>query len=352
MQVPLRIGVIGVPYFTGGGTLSRALVKFLESTEHEVLSFDYFYLGPHTQLQRLIRRLLGWQFGQRYRQWLIQNEFQSLVENVRQARCDVVIAVEQGEILLHDLHGARKVFYANAPTGHEVYFQLVKRPKPFDWEAYRTACKEEVEYYEAADVVIFCWNTHVEYVKQHVYQGDNIVAHPDLGWYGCEPRPQRAQYEYPPFIAYMGAINAYWNNADLLSRLAHETHYAVHLYGPNASPAELGSNYQGFADSTDILCNYQFGLHTATSDLVRRYGFASKVMTYLSYGLPTFSPEWQLLSHQLDGVIPYNEGNFPSLLESATEPDRWQELADAAYEQARKLEWCNVLQPLLPLLRE
>lgn len=347
----MRIAVVGVPYFTGGGTLTHALVRFLQSAEHEVLCFNYYYAGPHTQLQRLIRRALGWRLGQRYRQWLIQKEFHSLVENVREARCDAVIAVEQGEILLHDLGGARKIFYANAPTGHEAYFQLAKRPGSFDWEAYRTACKKEVEYYQAADVVIFCWNTHAEYVKQHLYQGDNIVLHPGLGWYGCEPQAQRAQYGYPPFIAYVGAITAYWNNAELLSRLSHDCLYAIHCYSPNAPPAELGLNYQGFADSTDILCNYQFGLHTATRDLVRCYGFASKVMTYLSYGLPAFSPEWQLLSHQLRGVIPYNEDTFTSLLESALEPARWQELADMAYEQAQELEWSKVLGPLLSLLR-
>ena len=351
MITTLRIGVIGVPYPTGAGTLTRALVKFLRQTEHEVLAFDYYYAGPHTRRQRLIRRALGWRLGLRYRQWLIRREFRSLVENAREAQCDAVIAVEQGEILLHDLGGARKIFYANAPTGHEAYFQLAKRPGPFDWEAYRTACQKEIEYYQASDVVIFCWNTHAEYVKRYVYQGSNVVLHPGLGWYGCKPQARRAQYSYPPFIAYLGAITAYWNNAELLSRLSRDSLYAIHCYSPTAPPVGLGLHYQGFAKSLDILCNYQFGLHTATSDLVRRYGFASKVMTYLSYGLPTFSPEWQLLSHQLRGVIPYNEESFSALLEDAVEPARWQELADMAYEQAQELEWSRVLEPLLSLLR-
>lgn len=345
----MRIAVVGVPYFAGGGTATRALVKFLQSTEHEVLHFDYYYLGPHTWLQNFIQRSLRWRLGLRYKKWLIRNEFESIVEAVKNARCDVVIAVEQGEILLQNLNGARKIFYAQAPTSHEIYFKLAKYMGAFDWQVYRTTCKNEVEFYRASDSVIFAWNTHAEYVKHYVYQGNNIVLHPDLGWYGCTPQKQRAKFGYPPFIVYMGVITAYWNNAKLLSNLAHSVPYAVHCYGSDMPPAKLELSFQGFADSVDILCNYQFGLHTASCDLVRRQGLASKVLTYLSYGLPSFSPEWQLMSHQLHGVIPYNVSNFPSLLESYLEPTRWQEMADAAYEQAQELEWSKVLQPLMSL---
>lgn len=312
--------------------------------------FNNYYLGPHTAFQKRIRRLLGWRWGLRYRERIIRRNFQTLLDNVRQSRCDVIIAVEQGEILLYDLGGARKIFYANAPTCHEVYFQFARSSRPFDLEAYQTACEKEVAYYQAADAVIFCWNTHVDYVEKHVYQGSNIVRHPRLGWYGCEPQSKRAQYGYPPLIAHVGLVTASWNNAELLQRLDRSVPYAINFYGKYPIPADLKLRYQGFAESLDVLSHYQFGLHSATKDLVRRFGFASKLMTYLSYGLPSFSPEWQMVSHQLEGVIPYNEENFEELLENATKPARWQELADMAYEQAQELEWSKVLQPLLPLL--
>ena len=346
----MRIGIVGVPYFTGGGTITRPLQKFLRKADHEVVLFNDYYLGPHTTIQKQIRRLLGWRLGLRYRERIIRRDFQTLLDNVRQARCDVIITVEQGEILLHDLLGARKIFYANAPTGHEVYFQLAKSSGPFDLEAYRTACEKEIAYYQASDAVIFCWNTHVDYVEKHVYQGDNIVRHPRLGWYGCDPQSQRAQYGYPPLIAHVGLVTAYWNNVELLQRLVRSLPYAINFYGKYPIPADLELRYQGFAESLDVLRHYQFGLHSATKDLVRRYGFASKLMTYLSYGLPALSPEWQLVSHQLEGVMPYNEDNVGELLDDAAEPTRWQELADMAYEQAHELEWNKVLEPLLDLI--
>lgn len=346
----MRIGIVSVPYHTGGGAITRPLDTFLRAAGHEVLLYNDFYLGPHTALQERIRRLLGWRWGLRYRKWLIQRDFQLLLDNVRKASCDVIIAVEQGQILMHDLGKARKIFYANAPTGHEVYFQFATSPQPFDLEAYQKACAKEIDYYRASDVVIFCWNTHVDYVEKHVYQGRNIVRHPGLGWYGCDPQSQRARYNYPPLIAHIGAVTAHWNNVELLQKLARDIPYAVNFYGKYPIPTELRLRYQGFAKSLDVLDQYQFGLHSATKDLVRRYGFASKLMTYLSYGLPSFSPEWQLVSHQLGGVIPYNEGNFSDLLENAAKPAHWQELADMAYEQAQELEWRKVLQPLLSLL--
>ena len=346
----MRVGIVAVPYFTGGGTITRPLERFLRANEHDVVIFNDYYLGPHTRLQKRLQKLLGWRRGLQYREWFIRREFQILLNSVRRVRCDVIIAVEQGEILLHDLGEARKIFYANAPTGHEVYFQFARSPHPFDLEAYLTACAKEIAYYQASDAVIFCWNTHAEYIQEHVYKGNNIVRHPSLGWYGNDPQPHRAKYSYPPLIAYVGLVTAYWNNAELLKRVVNSLPYSINFYGKYPVPAELGLRYQGFAESLDVLCQYQFGLHSATKDPVRRYGFASKLMTYLAYGLPAFSPEWQLVSHQLEGVIPYSEENIGSLLEELIDPNRWQELSNDAYKQAKHLEWGKVLAPLLDLL--
>lgn len=346
----MRICTVCVPYQTGGGTITKPLTCFLRKAGHDVIQHNYYYLGTNTFLQKKIRQLLGWRLGLIYRDWLIQRELRYLINNIREARFDVIIAIEQGEILLHDFGDAKKIFYANAPTGHEVYFNLARSQKPFDLSAFKKACKKEVAYYKASDFILFCWNTHGEYVRDKVYQGNNIIDHPGLGWYGCDPQQKRAQYNYPPLLAYTGLVTAYWNNAALLSRLVSKVPYAINIYGSHQPPPELGLRYQGFAESLDVLCHYQFGLHTATDDLVRQYGFASKLMTYLSYGLPSFSPEWQLVSNQLRGVIPFTEENFKELLEDAAKPAKWLELSDMAYEQAHALEWAKVLEPLNDLL--
>jgi hypothetical protein len=292
---------------------------------------------------------LGWRLGLHYKEYLVAEELRAIVEGIRQAHCDVVIAVENGEVLLRDLGCARKIFYANAPAAPEIYSAARQANGNFDWDDYERRCRKEIEYYAAADVVIFCWNTHAEFVKQYIYSGTNVLPHPGLGWFGCEPQKKRSSYRYPPFIAYMGLTNASWNNSAMLAKLSGDLPYVIHCFGFQP-PQDSLLNYQGFADSTDVLSRYQFGLHTATTDKGRRFGFASKVMTCLSYGLPVLSPKWQLLSQQLRGVISYEEATIESLIEHAAEPDNWAKLADAAYDQAQELSWNKVFKPLLPML--
>ena len=50
----MRIGIVGVPYPTGGGVLTKAVAKFLATTAHEVRCFDNYYLGPHTPFQKRV----------------------------------------------------------------------------------------------------------------------------------------------------------------------------------------------------------------------------------------------------------------------------------------------------------
>jgi hypothetical protein len=96
----------------------------------------------------------------------------------------------------------------------------------------------------------------------------------------------------------------------------------------------------------DVLTNYQFGLNTLSKDIFRQNHFSSRVLAYLSYGLPVLSPDWMKFSTTLKGVLPYNEDNFLEVVEEYSEYEKWAKLSDAAYQQALELDWREVLKPL------
>ena len=98
-----------------------------------------------------------------------------------------------------------------------------------------------------------------------------------------------------------------------------------------------------------LLQGYAFGLNATSTDPLRLAGFSSKVLSFLSAGLLTFSPDWQTFSHQVAGVVPYMVEKFVDLAKMYHDPERWQLLSDAAYEQANNLVWDKVLQPFLNL---
>jgi hypothetical protein len=66
--------------------------------------------------------------------------------------------------------------------------------------------------------------------------------------------------------------------------------------------------------------------------------------------LPVLSVDWLQFSHELKGVLPFNKENFLEIIDSNSEPEKWEKLSNAAYEQAIELDWNKVLVPLENLL--
>ena len=90
----------------------------------------------------------------------------------------------------------------------------------------------------------------------------------------------------------------------------------------------------------------QFGLITITKEKLRRSSFSSKHLEYLSYGLPVLTPEWRQDILLKDVSIYFNEDNFLGLIKKYSNPERWQQMSDACYRQAKLWKWENVLKPL------
>jgi hypothetical protein len=148
----------------------------------------------------------------------------------------------------------------------------------------------------------------------------------------------------------MGLIE-YWSNPSLLIELTRRSPFPLHVYGKINVPLPGVEHFGYVEDEWELLRKYHLGLNTVSMDPLRKTGFSSKVLTYLSLGMPVISSDWQNFSHQVSGVVPYKLENFVELVERHHDPLVWQELSDQAYAEAQELHWDKILAPFLDLLR-
>jgi hypothetical protein len=211
--------------------------------------------------------------------------------------------------------------------------------------AYLQLRSMELEEYVKSDYVAFHWENYTRYVQQHIYNGKNIFI---LNW-GCTPKEKRAHYQNPPRIVFLGLLKGYWVNLPLLTRLSKK--YPIDVYGGPPPPKKLGLRYKGYAPSTDVLSDYQFGLVTISDDPLRRQSFSSKHLEYMNYGLPVLTPQWRSDPKLRHISIYYDENNFLEKVHEFSKRDKWQQMSDSCYNQAQEWRWSRNLRPLLAILR-
>ncbi len=239
-----------------------------------------------------------------------------------------------------------KIFSWESMGADEAYFAS-NSGRSFDPDFIRNYRDIELEICKSSDYVIFPWETTENYVRKNIYDGDNFLTLR----YGCHPQDKTAAHFFPASITSVGGLGAYWSNLTLLSYLTRLSPYAIDVYGNPPPDKKYKLNYKGFAPSLAILYKYQFGLNTISTDPFRQNHFSSRILTYLSYGLPVLSPDWMQLSHQLKGCIPYNENNFIDLVNKFSDKTLWDKLSKEAHSQACELDWKNTLKPLETLIQ-
>jgi hypothetical protein len=225
-----------------------------------------------------------------------------------------------------------------APLAEELFYG-----GEIDQAHYDALVRFEVQVYQAADYLSFHWHTYAEFVKSHKYNGDNFV---DLG-FGIEQKSLRAHYAEKPRIVFLGYLGGYWINSALLAELSEL--YEIDVYGGPRVPG-VKLNYKGYAPTSEILSEYQFGLITITDDPLRKIGFSAKHIEYFSYGLPVLVPEWRDDALLAPGSIPYNAKNFLTQIQKYSTREEWQEKSSAALDIAKALDWSEVFKPLIPIL--
>jgi hypothetical protein len=104
--------------------------------------------------------------------------------------------------------------------------------------------------------------------------------------------------------------------------------------------------------TTGILVGFQLGLVTISRDKLRRSGFSSKHLEYISYGLPVLTPEWRE-DPLLDAVsIKYNESNFLDKIWEYSDRAKWESMSERCYQQSLKWTWEKQLKPMLEVLQK
>ncbi|WLW50652.1 glycosyltransferase [Streptomyces sp. YU58] len=236
---------------------------------------------------------------------------------------------------------ARTLYDAPAPWADEVFFdgRLSARQ-------HAKLRRLETGILESVDHLALHWESYARYaVERYGISGRNLMP---LN-FGCTPAHQRAEFADPPRVVYLGNTSAGFNDPSLLARLSAQYPHIDVFGGPPPDPA-LGLNYLGYAPSLDVLSNYQLGLVTCSKDPLRRDGFSSKHVQYLSYGLPVLVPSWRRHLDLLRGSVVYTEEAFRSAVEGMSDERRWQSASDEAYAQAQRLSWDETLRPLEQLL--
>ncbi|MBI4317903.1 MAG: hypothetical protein HY675_05385 [Chloroflexi bacterium] len=345
----MRIAVVGPTGFGGGQNATHAILRFLQSHNYDVVFFDDRIDSPPPRWWRGYHRLRRMLFREGPARDVIQNQ---IADTIRAGGFTTVIGVQAGDVLLRDLP-CRKIFFCRAPAAHELYFKLAQWTlDPSDRiRAVETSRRRELEVFRSSDHVTIAWKTYEDYIRRYVYDGPNIVSHPRGGWTGCYPRRERASFNGPPALVYLGGLGKYYNNMELLARLSSSLPYSLDVYGSRPPGKGHSLRYAGPMQDTDSqLTKYQFGINTVSRELLRRQGFSSKIFMYLSYGLPCLFAEWEEFPHELGGCVPYNEANIEGVIERFSERRAWEELSDQAYAQSQELSWDKVLEPLLDLL--
>ena len=325
----------------GGSEKTRMLSAFLKSIGHQVKVITF----PGTIAEKT------WDYYQRAREHLVgyDEEHQMkkaadfLEKRIRKMGCEALICVEtQFSYVLTRNLSCLKIFSCEALVAEELYFS-----KNFtDLNRFRKLREMELEIMMKSDYVLLPWETTENYVRKYLWQGNNLVTIR----HGCNPSKKRASYFFPPSIVSLGNSACYWSNRELLSSLTRSSPYCIDAYGQYTPPSKFAINFKGLAPSMDVLSKYQFGLNTISKDIFRQNHFSSRVLAYLSYGLPVLSPDWMKFSNALKGVLPYNEDNFLKVIDENSDLEKWTSISDAAYKQARELDWNITLKPLEKLL--
>ncbi|GGD82570.1 hypothetical protein [Caballeronia grimmiae] len=229
--------------------------------------------------------------------------------------------------------------------------QILDLPSPFAEEmmfggeftqaGYDKLREVEVASYTAADYLSFHWHTYADYVRQKKYNGNNFLPIT----YGTHKKTLQARYSEQPRIIFLGYLGGYWVNLPLLSRLC-KLYPNLDVYGGPEPAASLGINYKGYAPSTDVIAEYQFGLITISDDELRQHSFSSKHLEYISYGLPVLTPAWRQDAALDDSSIYYTADNFIEQVERASTREAWESLHAAALRDAARFSWDNALKAL------
>lgn len=369
-QAPRRVLLVCQLDGYANGWRPVEIEQFLRRRGHEVQVANTYYLSRasadsstiRNKLPRLRPRFLAlygveavsrlftrrWDFGRRHLSYYVLRADCRLRRDILGSSLplddfDAIISATPHDAEVLTVPTSAHTFYdCPQPWADEVWYE--GRLTPRQREKFR---RYEIDLLESVDSLSFSWESYARYaIERYRISGSNLRQ---LNW-GCVPAAERARFDDPPRVVYIGSLTSRYINLPLLSRLT-KLYPHIDVYGGPPPDPSLGLNYRGWAPPT-VLQQYQFGLITCTKDEIRREGFSAKHLDYIAYGLPVLVPAWRRHMELLQGSVPYDEDTFLSVIESLSRQDEWTRVSDRAYAQARRLTWEKTLDPLDRWLRE
>lgn len=204
----------------------------------------------------------------------------------------------------------------------------------------------ENEIYRNSDYLSFHWHTYSELVKSEKYDGPNYLKFE----YGTQSKEKVAHYSKTPRIVFLGYLKGYWVNTPLLEALC-ESNPNIDVYGGPRPKFGSKINYKGYAPTTEVLADYQFGLVTISDDPLRRMSFSSKHLEYASYGLPVLTPRWRQDNVLESASIYYELANFKIVLDQSSGEETWTVKHQAALKLAEDMDWAKVFTEFMTVVR-
>lgn len=261
-----------------------------------------------------------------------------LVNYFKSSNFDLIICETQIDsyYLLYEKK-VKTLYHCPTPWADELYFgnEITK-------SQYKKLIQIEKTIYKKTTYLSFHSDIYNDYIKKYIYNGSNIIS---LNM-GCSTEGKvKAQYKPFPKIIYVGFLDGYWININLLSYLSKIYPY-IDVYGNPPPNKKYNLNYKGYLKNLDILSQYQFGLITISQDRLRKEGFSAKQLEYISHGLPVLVPEWRDKALNFRGTILYNKYNFLEKIKEFSDRTKWNLLSNQGYEYSKSMSWDEVLKPL------
>lgn len=324
----------------------KKIKEFLEKNGYIVELINTYSNKVNSRSSIMIRKIRRFFIPRLLRNYIFILEMKRraivLQKEITKRQPDVLICEsEMDSYVLTKPMSCLKIFDCSTPWVDELFYS-----GDLSNFAYKLLRRLELEIYRKSSYVAFHWDNYTNYVKKYIYKGKNLFI---LNW-GCSPKEVKAKFKKTPRIVYLGKLDGYWINLELLSRLSKI--YEIDVYGAPEPPRELGLNYKGYVPitETDVLAEYQFGLVTLSNDRLRAHGFSAKHLEYMSYGLPVLTPEWRKDPRLEKYSILYNEKNFLQKIEEYSSKDKWQKLSNMCFDKTKDWDWEKVLKPLVEII--
>ncbi|MBY9009571.1 MAG: hypothetical protein KGD74_06880 [Candidatus Lokiarchaeota archaeon] len=336
----MKVAIIGKTIVSGGYVRVKEIIKFIEGLNHQV---DVIYFPEDTfysKMWHLSQRAFSKVSGKEPR--LMKKVSEEAQKILKRKKYDVIISVETREsyVLTEDLD-AIKIFVCESLESEQMKYSNMYNKKRIN-----DLREMELEIMQKSDYVVFPWETAEEFTRKNFWNGNNFLTIR----YGCNPKGQKVKFTTQPKIINLGNLWGYWTNKELLSYLSQISPYDIDVYSRYKPARKYKINYKGYAKSLAIHEEYQFGLNTVSKDPYKRNWFTARPTEYISYGLPTLSPDWHEYTRDLKGFILYNEDNFIDLLKYYSIEENWSKKSQEAVDQSYELDWNKTLKPFEKIL--